>query len=785
MAWKKQWAIDIAKEQIADEQFILYKLEDYYSKAINDCEEVLQKLQHRMTKEGITPSLLNQATYQVALGKQIQGIYNDIYGSVYNSVEDYLKQCYEDGILKSMYSLHQQGLDITIPINQNEIALMASKHVVNGFKLSTKLYADIHEMGKMVKDEMTRGLITNLSYANIARNLENRSKQALNRTMRIARTEGHRVTLQSQLQSMSKAKEKGADIVKQWDSTLDGKTRLTHRELDGQVREIDGKFKSSKGEAFYPGGFGIASEDINCRCAMLEIPRWALDDSDEVTKWDNESGKLLKSQKEVDLWKDSNNWTNGKGNKYNQFKKAYTKTAKKVSQQPVKSQEEIEIEKLEAEKQTEFKKLEDEKTKLQSNIDNKYDLDKKYENIWKDPVTLKDYKDKKDKIVAKYDYFENKVKTSITSADKKKFEALLDLVEEFDDVGAQYLYDKQKIDKLDKKIKDLINDYDKKIAELKNKLPKLYTYKNIQIDLNEFNKYFGKKLKTSSDDYKELKDLIKAKKLPVSGDNWKAFLKELESQTTLPYIGMSPSGGNINQNCIWKKLFGDRDDADDYFRAWADKTTYSLGDSKGQRALYKYTAGSGFMNRPLSGYEGGWSRHYFVGFDKVDLNYEGGKSAINGLTKLIDKTEPLKEGIVLRRGSDSDGLAGLFEGAGFNFDTIKKAINNGEILKFEGSVIKNRAFTSCGIADGAGFGGEIEYIIKCPSGTKMVYAEPQSHYGNTISRSELYKPGMRKYGVGKEAEMILQRSTSFRIDKITKNGYGYKLEMTVIDQDKF
>lgn len=36
----------------------------------------------------------------------------------------------------------------------------------------------------------------------------------------------------------------------------------------------------------YPGGFGLAKEDINCRCCMLQRARWALEDEKEVTKWD-------------------------------------------------------------------------------------------------------------------------------------------------------------------------------------------------------------------------------------------------------------------------------------------------------------------------------------------------------------------------------------------------------------------------------------------------------------------------------------------------------------------
>lgn len=61
--------------------------------------------------------------------------------------------------------------------------------------------------------------------------------------MRIARTEGHRVNQQGFLDAGTEAKKKGADIVKQWDATLDSVTRPWHQEADGQIREWDDFFE--------------------------------------------------------------------------------------------------------------------------------------------------------------------------------------------------------------------------------------------------------------------------------------------------------------------------------------------------------------------------------------------------------------------------------------------------------------------------------------------------------------------------------------------------------------
>ena len=55
----------------------------------------------------------------------------------------------------------------------------------------------------------------------------------MNNAYRIARTEGHRIQNQSVMDAANKAKDKGVDVVKQWDATLDARTRPHHAMLDG------------------------------------------------------------------------------------------------------------------------------------------------------------------------------------------------------------------------------------------------------------------------------------------------------------------------------------------------------------------------------------------------------------------------------------------------------------------------------------------------------------------------------------------------------------------------
>ena len=61
-------------------------------------------------------------------------------------------------------------------------------------------------------------------------------------------------------------------IQKQWIATLDEKTRSSHADLDGQIVDIDDYFTSSLGnKALGPNLFGVAEEDIRCRCSTLTV----------------------------------------------------------------------------------------------------------------------------------------------------------------------------------------------------------------------------------------------------------------------------------------------------------------------------------------------------------------------------------------------------------------------------------------------------------------------------------------------------------------------------------
>lgn len=142
----------------------------------------------------------------------------------------------------------------------------------DGVKLSDKLGDDTNQLKKDVVSELQRGFSTEMQYTDIARNISTLGNSSISRAMRIARTEGGRIQSKADLDCAYRAKELGCDTVKQWNATLDGKTRSSHQKLDKEWRELDEPFSNG---LMYPGDpNGRAAEVCNCRCGVDDVPRW-------------------------------------------------------------------------------------------------------------------------------------------------------------------------------------------------------------------------------------------------------------------------------------------------------------------------------------------------------------------------------------------------------------------------------------------------------------------------------------------------------------------------------
>lgn len=272
---------EVIGQSLADEKTVLKALTDNYTTALADIKKNIRELQ----ANPLTQSKAYQLEYQKQLETMVSGVLDTLQCNNFTSIAEYLQNSYTNSYIGNLYDMHGQGVPLILPMNENQVVKAVQK-TGDDFKLSEKLGGNTKELKKQVKSELQRGLASALPYEIIARSISDYGQADLNRSMRIARTEGHRIQTEAKLDCMNNAKKKGADIVKQWDSTLDGRTRPEHKQLDGQIREIDENFEVDGYSAQGPGGFGDPYMDCNCRCCLLQRAKWALDDEELKTLQD-------------------------------------------------------------------------------------------------------------------------------------------------------------------------------------------------------------------------------------------------------------------------------------------------------------------------------------------------------------------------------------------------------------------------------------------------------------------------------------------------------------------
>lgn len=131
---------------------------------------------------------------------------------------------------------------------------------------------------------------------------------------RTALTEAQSAGRQQQMQD---AHDMGIEVKKQWLATLDGRTRDSHRYLDGKEVPFDKPFKSEFGDIMFPGDLTADAADVfNCRCTIVTI----------YPKYD--TGREDWRQNEVIEGQSYAEWKNGKQRESIENKPIYTQKEK-------------------------------------------------------------------------------------------------------------------------------------------------------------------------------------------------------------------------------------------------------------------------------------------------------------------------------------------------------------------------------------------------------------------------------------------------------------------------
>lgn len=238
-----------------------------------------------------------QAQYQQEITEYVQEPIQTLETETQEIVKRSFWEYFALGALATMYLLHRQKTPFLFPVPSPAQNIDAAEYtsgikvtfsgvqVAESYKYIRNAYRDLQV--RTVAD-ISRHIANGVPYNKIARDMASNMNvtpfsKAFSKAMTIVRTEGGRIKSEAEYQVQLAAKARGVDIVKQWDATLDGRTRDSHRQVDGESREIEERFSNG---LLYPCEAGqAAAEVINCRCVALTRVRHVLNDG--FSKMDN------------------------------------------------------------------------------------------------------------------------------------------------------------------------------------------------------------------------------------------------------------------------------------------------------------------------------------------------------------------------------------------------------------------------------------------------------------------------------------------------------------------
>lgn len=202
--------------------------------------------------------------------RDIKEVSRSLYKDVGASVEKVLSDVYKDGFYMAEWGVEQEIGKRLGYVIKPEVVEAALNNPITGLVLSDRLEKNRQSIEWEIRQVTNQGLIKGETYSTMAKNINKALDKDYVKSLRVVRTEAHRVKEQGKQDSREYAQGMGIVLSKEWLCMGDERSRETHLRLDGTKIPLEEKFVTVNGESLYPGGFGVAKEDINCRCVATQ-----------------------------------------------------------------------------------------------------------------------------------------------------------------------------------------------------------------------------------------------------------------------------------------------------------------------------------------------------------------------------------------------------------------------------------------------------------------------------------------------------------------------------------
>lgn len=231
---------------------------------------------------------LNQMT---ALLEQLDISANNLKKSLRSTINDHLMNTGQLAYNELFYEFESGHGGINFAMLRDEELKTIIETPVANFKLSERINDGVvPDLKRNIKNELTRLFLMGESMPKVSSRLSELGYSSYRRAMTITRTEAGRVQAITRQKAQIEAETLDIQFEKQWVATLDTRTRHNHANLDGVRVNPDGYFTINGHRTKQPHMFGLASEDVNCRCRTISV---LLDDDQPMLRRDNETGDVV------------------------------------------------------------------------------------------------------------------------------------------------------------------------------------------------------------------------------------------------------------------------------------------------------------------------------------------------------------------------------------------------------------------------------------------------------------------------------------------------------------
>lgn len=199
----------------------------------------------------------------------LQGDYSEIINLILLSQTT----IYLNNYMRSLYMYeYTSGIQMTFTVPSARQIANALAQPIDLIKLAPTFARHRKQVIEKLRGHIAQGVLAGNSYNQIANAINKDVGLSMRQARMVARTETARAQSVSSEDAAQTAKDNGARLVGYWDSTLDTRTRPSHRRLDGKQEDEAGNFRI--GASYGPAprllvGVDSASQNINCRCKKL------------------------------------------------------------------------------------------------------------------------------------------------------------------------------------------------------------------------------------------------------------------------------------------------------------------------------------------------------------------------------------------------------------------------------------------------------------------------------------------------------------------------------------